>query len=300
MIYHEEALELLSVSPEYHLVHCTCQDFTMGGGVHKLLDLKFDLKANLKKRYPITKAVVDPYIGAALQTDRVFSLVTRRKYSDKAKLSDFREAVEDMRDRCLKQGIRRIAVPRYGGGFDAFGWDTACDILKEVFANTHIEIMVCTVKSKPAPLEVELIKDESIGERVYVRSDISDAARFTLSYFVRVMDGKVSFALIAERVILMLMDVHEGCSVSAIRKSVRESASYTCSGMPDFSVTCTDDGYAIVTIRTAGVLSADKVELTENGQVSFSVGLELRYEALEACRRTKLLGIYFAEGESQE
>jgi O-acetyl-ADP-ribose deacetylase (regulator of RNase III) len=42
-----------------------------------------------------------------------------------------------------QSGITKIAMPIIGCGLDRLQWDRVSEIIKEVFKNTDIEILVC-------------------------------------------------------------------------------------------------------------------------------------------------------------
>lgn len=50
-----------------------------------------------------------------------------------------------MRDVCLEQGITELAMPRIGCGLDRLKWEKVSVIIQNTFAETDIEIVVCTV-----------------------------------------------------------------------------------------------------------------------------------------------------------
>lgn len=143
MTIREEQRDLFTLPEDWYLAHCNGQDYVMGKGIAKIFNEKYNLKNRLKKRYPVTKAVADPYIGAALLIDNVFTLITKRKWSDKPTYAALRECLEDMRARCRKQDIRKLAMPKIGCGLDGLNWDKVRAMVEEVFADTDIEILVC-------------------------------------------------------------------------------------------------------------------------------------------------------------
>ncbi|WP_374017833.1 hypothetical protein ABU162_27665 [Paenibacillus thiaminolyticus] len=50
-----------------------------------------------------------------------------------------------MRVVCLEEGITALAMPQIGYGLDKLQWGKVREIIKEVFADTDIEIVVCTL-----------------------------------------------------------------------------------------------------------------------------------------------------------
>ena len=52
-------------------------------------------------------------------------------------------ALTEMKRICLRENIDKIAMPTIGAGLDRLFWDEVAGKIKEVFADTDIEIMVC-------------------------------------------------------------------------------------------------------------------------------------------------------------
>ena len=48
--------------------------------------------------------------------------------------------LEALRDHCLGNNIRKLAIPRLGTGYDQLEWLFVKDILEQVFSNCEITI----------------------------------------------------------------------------------------------------------------------------------------------------------------
>ena len=48
----------------------------------------------------------------------------------------------DMKRQCLENGIDKIAMPRIGCGLDRLEWFVVEDMIKEIFQDTSIEIVI--------------------------------------------------------------------------------------------------------------------------------------------------------------
>ena len=44
---------------------------------------------------------------------------------------------------CVERGINRIAMPVIGCGLDKLDWHRVSKLIKEIFVNTEVEIIVC-------------------------------------------------------------------------------------------------------------------------------------------------------------
>ena len=52
MNYREEVRDLFSVPEEYFLAHCISADFAMGKGIVLEFNKRFDMKRQLRQKYP--------------------------------------------------------------------------------------------------------------------------------------------------------------------------------------------------------------------------------------------------------
>lgn len=50
-----------------------------------------------------------------------------------------------MRELCLSEGISKLAMPQIGCGLDKLQWGKVREIIKEVFDDTEVEMIVCTL-----------------------------------------------------------------------------------------------------------------------------------------------------------
>ena len=48
-----------------------------------------------------------------------------------------------MKEECRLNGIRKVAMPLIGCGLDKLKWEQVSAIIREVFADTDMDILVC-------------------------------------------------------------------------------------------------------------------------------------------------------------
>ena len=145
MTIREEQRDLFTVPTDYILVHCISSDFAMGAGIAKEFT-KRGVKAQLQRKYQNVE-VGDCLISHATDWDVELSLVTKEKYWQKPTYKTMRMALEDAKLLCC-EGIMsdenvKLAMPRIGCGLDKLEWSKVKAIIKEVFADTDVEILVC-------------------------------------------------------------------------------------------------------------------------------------------------------------
>lgn len=145
MVYKEEIRDLFTVPEEYYLAHCISADFGMGKGIVVEFNKNFDMKRKLQKTYPdyLNQWTHTKMIGDCIQQDRVFNLITKERYYQKPTYKSLTVALKEMKELCNEIHVTKIAMPIIGCGLDRLQWDKVSEIIKEVFKNTDIEILVC-------------------------------------------------------------------------------------------------------------------------------------------------------------
>lgn len=145
MIYKEEKRDLFTVPEDYYLAHCISADFGMGKGIVVEFNKRFDMKRKLQTCFGgyLEEFVENDYQSDCLMMGRVFNLITKERYWHKPTYSTIRGALEMMKKLAIENNINKIAMPVIGCGLDRLQWDKVSEIIKEVFENTDIEILVC-------------------------------------------------------------------------------------------------------------------------------------------------------------
>lgn len=145
MIYKEEVKDLFTVPEEYYLAHCISADFGMGKGIVIEFNKRFDMKQKLQSKYPdyINEWHRKKWSFNCILEDRVFNLITKERYFHKPTYDSLYGALNLMKFISTQKGITKIAMPIIGCGLDKLQWDKVSEIIKEIFDDTDIEILVC-------------------------------------------------------------------------------------------------------------------------------------------------------------
>lgn len=145
MIYKEEKRDLFTVPEEYYLAHCISADFGMGRGIVVEFNKRFDMKRKLQVCFNgyLNEFIDNNYQSDCLVMDCVFNLITKERYWQKPTYETIRGALEMMRKLAFETDVTKIAMPTIGCGLDRLKWDKVSEIIKEVFKDTDIEILVC-------------------------------------------------------------------------------------------------------------------------------------------------------------
>lgn len=145
MIYKEEVRDLFSVSEDYYLAHCISADFGMGKGIVVEFNKRFDMKRKLQSKYPdyLNQYTHKRIGGDCLLEGKVFNLITKERYFHKPTIITMRLALEKMKQICLENDIKKIAMPVIGCGLDRLNWTDVSKQIKNIFADTDVDILVC-------------------------------------------------------------------------------------------------------------------------------------------------------------
>lgn len=131
--------DLFALPGDYVLAHCISADARMGKGIAAEFVRRFDLRPLQEQaaRQPLE-------IGSCVRQGRVMNLVTKAKYFNKPTYASLTEALHSLREVCEADGVTRLAMPRIGSGLDRLRWEKVREIVLDVFADSPIEIVVCT------------------------------------------------------------------------------------------------------------------------------------------------------------
>ncbi len=148
MIYKEEVMDLFEVGEDYYLAHCISADFGMGKGIVVEFNKRFDMKNKLISKYGDWIRYWDTSEecrGDCILEGKVFNLITKRNYWCKPTYQTLRQSLEYMRVLCVNNKVKKLAMPLIGCGLDRLSWDKVSEMIKEIFDDLDIEILVCKI-----------------------------------------------------------------------------------------------------------------------------------------------------------
>lgn len=135
------AAEMLS---NYALCHCISSDFALGAGIAKEF-AKMGVKKALCENFPKQWQGRGYCLITVTNGVTVANLVTKERYFYKPTLETLRQALENLRKQALEMKLTRIAMPKIGCGLDKLEWTVVREIIRDVFADTDIEILVRSI-----------------------------------------------------------------------------------------------------------------------------------------------------------
>jgi hypothetical protein len=134
-----EKRDLFTIPQGYYLAHCVNAAFELGAGIAKSFDAVYNMRFKLLKHYPDYE-----YCGGdSLQIDNVFNLVTKQKRWHQPTYESVREALEMMKEQLDFADATKLAMPKIGCGLDRLEWSKVYEIIREVFEDTDVDIVIC-------------------------------------------------------------------------------------------------------------------------------------------------------------
>lgn len=142
MIFKEINGDLFESDEKYTLVHCISADCAMGAGIAKTFDSKMPKMKKLLKR-TIRENNMQGYFAILYQGERnVINLITKERYWHKPTYSSLKASLLNAKKIAIRNNIKYLAMPVIGCGLDRLQWSKVSVMIKEVFADTDIEIVV--------------------------------------------------------------------------------------------------------------------------------------------------------------
>lgn len=146
MTFTEEKGDLFAeeIIENYALCHCISSDFALGAGIAKEF-AKMGVKKALCEKFPKQWQGRGYCLMTETNGVTVANLVTKERYFHKPTLETLRQALENLRKQALEMKLTRIAMPKIGCGLDKLEWTVVREIIRDVFADTDIEILVRSI-----------------------------------------------------------------------------------------------------------------------------------------------------------
>ena len=144
--------DLFDMPSDYAFAHCISADFALGAGIAKEFNKRFNCRESLFSEYPKSfthrwDRTQDIYRGGCLMTTKknvlVLNLITKRNYWNKPLLVHLENSLIWMKGLCIRNNIKKLAMPRIGCGLDKLNWKDVRLLIEKVFKGMDIEIVVC-------------------------------------------------------------------------------------------------------------------------------------------------------------
>ena len=143
MIFKEINGDLFESDEKYTLVHCISADCDMGKGIAKTFDSKMPQMKKLLKS-TIRENNMKGYFAILYLDDirNVINLITKERYWHKPTYSSLKASLLSAKKIAIRYDIKYLAMPVIGCGLDRLQWSKVSAMIKEIFADTDVEIVV--------------------------------------------------------------------------------------------------------------------------------------------------------------
>lgn len=152
--YREEKKDLFDyilIDPDnVYFAQCISADFGCDAGISLEFNEMFNTKSLLKLNFPNYEEVIWSKLsgnqkerGSCIKQGRVFNLITKTKSCDKPTYESLRKALESLKAEVQMLCVNKLVMPKIGCGLDGLEWTKVSEMIKEVFADVDMEIIVC-------------------------------------------------------------------------------------------------------------------------------------------------------------
>lgn len=147
MDYKEYNGDLFDAPKEYVLAHCISVDAEMGAGIAKEVSKRMGGRDYINSH-------IRPYtsnstcVKSNLKDGRiVYNLVTKNRYYQKPSYDSLEKSLYELKNQFLNTGLKnneqiKLAMPRIGSGLDRLTWRKVRKMIKRVFEDTDVDILV--------------------------------------------------------------------------------------------------------------------------------------------------------------
>ncbi|MDE5584274.1 MAG: macro domain-containing protein [Ruminococcus sp.] len=135
MIYNEKNADLFSVDDDFFLVHCVSADFVLGKGIALEFQKRFNMKNKLRANGKTDSVCV--------RIDKVFNLITKKTWRNKPTYESLEKSLAELKRQTAEMNVRKIAIPKIACGLDGLEWEKVSKMIRNIFSDTDIDILVC-------------------------------------------------------------------------------------------------------------------------------------------------------------
>ena len=72
----------------------------------------------------------------------IYYLVTKPRYYKKPTMNSLKHSILEMKQHCVQNGVKYLAMPQIGCGLDKLKWNEVRSMLCSIFRHTDIQIVV--------------------------------------------------------------------------------------------------------------------------------------------------------------
>lgn len=139
MVYLEVKENLFKNKDKYYLAHCISKDFALGAGIA----VQFNKEYNMRRKLFEARNNGNIQFPKAILIDNVFNLITKDFYYQKPTMNSLRKSLLEMKEQCIINNVKKLAMPKIGCGLDRLNWSLVSKEIKDIFKDLDIEIKIC-------------------------------------------------------------------------------------------------------------------------------------------------------------
>lgn len=141
MIYKEIRADIFEQDRnDTYFAHCIGADALMGRGI------AIDMRAEFGLVDLTFEADRKPFeVGSCVEYNNVLNLVTKKSSYGKPTYITMHDALTSMKHNVIRKNIKKVYMPRIGSGLDRLDWSEVSRMIKEIFNDVDIEIIVCYI-----------------------------------------------------------------------------------------------------------------------------------------------------------
>jgi len=135
--------DLFQATTDYALGHCVSKDFKMSKGIALEFRRKFGQVDQLLQQ---NKQIME--IAAIKCNGRnILYIITKDSHQQKPTYETIFYALKNLREYCESNNINKVALPKIGSGHDQLNWEQIRTMLRYIFKNSEIKIIIYSGES---------------------------------------------------------------------------------------------------------------------------------------------------------
>lgn len=150
-LFDVNSLKVKAGEEPYCLAHCISADFGMYSGIVTGFNERWNLKNLLIEKLGDAIETFCSVGGHAIPVEviqdgvkfTIYNLITKKAVYSQPTYLDILKALKSMKAYMVERHQTRLAIPLLGCGIDGKDWKVVSTLVKNRFANTNTDILVC-------------------------------------------------------------------------------------------------------------------------------------------------------------
>lgn len=124
-----------------YYAHCISRDYALGAGIAVEFNKRYDMRKILVE---LSKEKPETLNEKCIEVENVFNLVTKERCFDTPTYNSLEKALLEMKEKISKnKNVKKLVMPKIACGIDRLSWDKVEPMIKKIFEDLDIEIVVC-------------------------------------------------------------------------------------------------------------------------------------------------------------